>query len=155
MRQPCTVVVFPFRLAVDGPRYAIFQRADNTDWQSVSGGVEDDEDLATAARRETVEETGLGHSSPLYKLDMVSGVEKTCFAASTHWSPGLYIVPKHFFGMDVGQESTSVVLSDEHRVFRWLGYDEAYRTLRYDDDRTALWELDARIRGNDMPEPMR
>src|SRR5690242_7618219 len=120
MRQPCTVLVFPFRLTVDGPRYAIFQRADDANWQSVSGGVEDDEDLATAARRETVEETGLGRSSPLYELDMVSGVEKTCFAASSQWSPRLYIVPKHFFGMDVGQESAPVVLSEEHRLVRWL-----------------------------------
>lgn len=42
MRQPRTVLVFPFRLTVDGPRYAIFQRADDDNWQSVSGGVEDD-----------------------------------------------------------------------------------------------------------------
>ena len=154
MRQPCVVLVFPFRVMVNGPQYAIFQRADDANWQSVSGGVEDDEDMATAARRETVEETGRDGSSPLYKLDMVSGVEKTCFAASAHWSLGLYIVPKHFFGMDVGQESTAVALSDEHRTFWWLSYDDAYRLLRYDDDRTALWELDARIRGNDLPEPV-
>lgn len=29
MRQPCGVLVFPFRLTVNGPRYGIFQRADD------------------------------------------------------------------------------------------------------------------------------
>jgi dihydroneopterin triphosphate diphosphatase len=43
------------------------------------------------------------------------------------------------------------VLSHEHREFRWAPYDGASATLRYDDDKTALWELDARLRAGDLP----
>jgi dATP pyrophosphohydrolase len=154
VQQPRNVLVFLFRTTVTaGPEYAVFRRSDDANWQPVSGGVEDSEDLTTAARRETAEETGLSGTSRVYKLDMVSGVEKTCFAAGEHWSDRLYIVPKHYFAVDVSEETAAVRLSHEHHEFRWLAYEQAYAALRYDDDKTALWELDARIRARDLPGP--
>jgi dihydroneopterin triphosphate diphosphatase len=93
-------------------------------------------------------------ANPLYELDMTSGVEKTCFAAAEHWPADLYIVPKRFFALDVTAEHRPVRLSAEHSGFRWLPYPEAHEALRYDDDRTALWELDARLRRDDLPPPL-
>jgi dATP pyrophosphohydrolase len=151
VRQPVQVVVFPFRVTASGPEYAILRRADDGCWQGIAGGVEDGEDLVTAARRETAEEAGLAGASPLYKLDMVSGVAKTMFAASQYWPGELYIVIKHHFAMDVTRSPASVVLSHEHSEFRWVPYAEAFAALRYDDDKTALWELDARLRAGDLP----
>ncbi|MCG5220573.1 NUDIX domain-containing protein [Streptosporangium soli] len=151
MRQPYTVLVFPFRITAGMPEYALFQRADDSHWQSVAGGVEEGEDLESAARREFAEETGLPAGGPLFKLDMVSGVEKSCFAASKLWPDNLYIVPKHFFACDVTREKAQIVLSSEHRDTQWLPYQAAYESLRYDDDKTALWELDQRIRRGDLP----
>lgn len=152
MRQPVTVLVFPFRRTAGLPEYAIFRRADDSHWQSVSGGAEGAETLAQAARRETAEETGLS-GRPLYKLDMVSGVEKECFAASKYWPAGLYIVAKHFFAMDLTESEVNIKLSGEHHEYRWMTYGEAYTALRYDDDKTALWELNARIAHGDLPQP--
>ncbi|MEU4222066.1 NUDIX domain-containing protein, partial [Actinoplanes sp. NPDC026623] len=108
-----------------GVRYAVFRRSDDDAWQSVSGGVEGTETLAEAARRETTEETGLTAGSPLYELDMVSGVEKSCFDAAANWPATLYIVSKHFFAMDVSAEAEALVLSAEHKEFRWLSYENA------------------------------
>ena len=151
MRQPLQVTVFPFRVTAAGPEYAIFRRADDGCWQGVAGGVEEGEDLVTAARRETAEEAGLAGGSPLYKLDMVSGVARTWFAASKHWPGDLYIVANHYFAMDVAREPAPVVLSREHSEFRWAPYGEAFAALHYDDDKTALWELDARLQARDLP----
>lgn len=153
VRQPFTVLIFPFRLAPGRPEYAIFRRADDSNWQGVSGGVEGAETLVQAARRETAEETGLSGLRPLYKLDMVSGVEKACFAARKQWPASLYIVAKHFFAMDLTGSDGDVKLSGEHHEFRWMTCDEAYAALRYDDEKTALWELNARIGRDDLPEP--
>ena len=150
MRQPLQVIVFPFRMTAAGPEYAIFHRADDGCWQGVAGGVEDGEDLVTAARRETAEEAGLA-GSPVYKLDMVSGVARTWFAASRYWPGDIYIVAKHHFAMDVTLEPAPVVLSREHSEFRWAPYGAASAALRYDDDKSALWELDARLRAGDLP----
>lgn len=154
MREPFTVLVFLFRTTPDGPEYAIFRRADDTYWQSVSGGMETGKTLRAAARRETLEETGMPATNPLYQLDMTSGVEKTCFTAGQYWPTDLYIVRKHFFAMDVTGESRPVNLSDEHSEFRWMPYHEGHEALRYDDDKTALWELDARLQHEDLPAPL-
>jgi dATP pyrophosphohydrolase len=151
VRQPRQVIVFPFRVTAAGPEYAIFRRADDGCWQGVAGGVEEGEDLVTAACRETAEEAGLAGGSPIYKLDMVSGVARTWFAASQHWPGDLYIVPKHHFAVDITREPAPVVLSHEHSEFCWAPYGEASAALRYEDDKTALWELDARLRAGDLP----
>jgi dATP pyrophosphohydrolase len=151
VRQPIQVIVFPFRVTAAGPEYAIFRRAHDGCWQGVAGGVEEGEDLVMAARRETAEEAGLAGGNPVYKLDMVSGVARTCFAASRHWPSGLYIVVKHHFAMDVTRDPAPVVLSHEHSEFSWASYAEASAALRYDDDKTALWELDARLCAADLP----
>jgi len=115
IRQPYAVLVLLFRLTVAGPEYAVFRRADDGNWQGVSG------------------------------------VERSCFAASASWPTGFYIVPKHFFAMDVGAERAAMVLSAEHDDFGWHPYERSYVALRYDDDKTALWELDARLRAGDLP----
>ena len=154
MRQPRTVLVYLFRQETEGPRYAVLQRADDGNWQAVSGGVEGGETLGDAARREALEETGLGLGAPLYRLDMTSGAERTCFAAAAHWSPDVYIVVKHFFAMDVTGQPRDLTLSGEHTAARWADYATAYEALRYDDDRTALWELDARLAAGDLPAPV-
>ena len=151
MRQPLQVTVFPFRVTAPAPEYAIFRRADDGCWQGVAGGVEEGEDLVTAARRETAEEAGLAGGNPIYKLDMVSGVARTWFTASQYWAAGLYIVAKHHFAMDATRDPAPVVLSHEHSEFRWAQYSEAFATLRYDDDKTALWELHARLQAEDLP----
>lgn len=149
MRQPHSVLVFPFRRTEAEPTFAILRRSDDSNWQCVAGGVEDDESLSVAARRETFEETGFS-GSPLYKLDMASGVGKHWFSASSYWPDDLYIVRKHFFAMDVTSADTGVSLSSEHSKFQWVSYEAAASMLRYDDDKTALWELFQRIQRNDL-----
>jgi dATP pyrophosphohydrolase len=151
MREPLTVLVQIFHTRQGGPRYAIFRRADDGNWQSVSGGVETGETTADTARRETAEETTLSAANPLYRLDMTSGVEKACFTASQHWPDTLYIVRKHYFALDATEDDTEIVLSAEHSEFQWATYEQAYQKLRYDDDKTALWELDTRLRNTDLP----
>jgi len=152
MRQPLQVTVFLF--PQDGSRTRVRDLPavlTTAAWQGVAGGVEEGEDLATAARRETAEEAGLTGSNPLYKLDMTSGVARTWFAASQHWAAGFYIVPKHNFAMDATGDPAPVVLSHEHSEFRWASHSEASAALRYDDDKTALWELHARLQAGDLP----
>jgi broad specificity phosphatase PhoE len=39
----------------------------------------------------------------------------------------------------------AITLSREHTDYRWVAYAEAARLLRWDSNRTALWELNERL----------
>jgi len=45
---------------------------------------------------------------------------------------------------------TGIRLSHEHAQMKWASYDEAHALLRYDSNKTALWELAQRLRANDL-----
>ncbi|CUU60596.1 hypothetical protein Ga0074812_14313 [Parafrankia irregularis] len=54
------------------------------------------------------------------------------------------MIPEYAFG--VRAEDAEVTLSDEHTEYGWFGLDGAARAVRWDSNRTALWELDHRLR---------
>ena len=145
-RAPFNVLVFPYRKVADDEfEYALLKRADAGFWQGVSGGGEDDETPLEAAKRETFEEAGVPPDSPFIRLDTVEPVPVTEFRDSYLWGEDVFVIPQHCFGVLV--EDSGLVLSSEHTEYRWLKYEEARRLLEYDGNKTALWELDKRLRG--------
>ena len=144
-RAPFQVLVFPYRQAGDTEyEYAILRRADEGYWHVVAGGGEGDETALEAARRETYEETGLPENSSFLQLETVSSVPVTEFKDSHLWRDDLYVIPQYFFGVLAGERQ--IVLSHEHTEYRWARYTEAHRLLKYDDNKTALWELDRKLK---------
>ena len=145
-RAPYNVLVYLYRRTDDGSfEYALLRRADAGFWQGVSGGGEQGETPLEAARREAYEETGLSPDAPILQLDTVEPLPVTTFTGSFSWPKDLYIVPQYCFGMQV--EERAIVLSHEHTAYRWLRYEDAVRLLKYDSNRTALWELNQRLKG--------
>jgi dATP pyrophosphohydrolase len=143
-RAPFQVLIFPYRQTGDSEfEYALLRRADEGYWQGVAGGGEGDETPLEAARRETCEETGLPENSSFLQLETLSSVPVTEFKDSHLWSDGLDVIPQYFFG--VLAEERQIVLSHEHTEVRWVRYTEARRMLKYDDNKTALWELDRKL----------
>ena len=149
-RATFQVVVFPFRRRGESVEYAVFRRADAGYWQGIAGGGEDDESPLEAAKRETEEEAGIPRTSTFYRLDTVSSVPVYHFAARTEWPKDLYVTTNYSFGVDCG--STEIVLSHEHTEVAWLPFAEAHNILKWDNNRTALWELDQRILKGDLLE---
>jgi dATP pyrophosphohydrolase len=141
MRAPFQVLVIPYRRTGSGYEFALLRRADLGWWHFVAGGGEDDETPLQAARRETREETGL--DGELMPLDCRSSVPKEGFADANCWGEEVYVIPEHAFALDAGDRE--IVLSAEHRELRWLPYEEARAALRWDGNRTALWELRERL----------
>jgi dihydroneopterin triphosphate diphosphatase len=146
-RIPLQVLVLPFRQGRDGANeYAIFRRSDHSDdcWQGLAGGAEAGESAEQAARREAMEEAGIPVDAPLISLDAVASVPATHFRDRHLWGPDLYVVTERAFGvrLDVG---LVITLSREHTDYRWVPYAEAVRLLRWESNRTALWELNERL----------
>ena len=144
MRAPLQVLVIPFRRAAAGLEFAVLKRSDADYWQFVAGGGEAGEAPAQAARREAREEVGIAADAPLLELDSMTTVPKTCFAAAESWGPEVYVVPEHCFAVDVA--GAALVLSNEHTDLRWVSYDQAFSLLKWDSNRTALWELNERLK---------
>lgn len=75
-------------------------------------------------------------------------VPVSCFPAVTQWPQDTYVVPQYFFACDAS--GVELAVSAEHTELAWLPYDEAYASLHYDSNRTALSELAQRLRSEDL-----
>ena len=148
MRAPFQVLVIPYRRGPGGPEFAVLRRADTGWWQFVSGGGEGDETPLAAARRETGEELGIDARGRLSRLDSTASVPRDEFDDGQRWADDIYVIPEYTFAMDIVKESLRI--SAEHTELRWVGYDEARELLRWDGNRTALWELARRLAGGDL-----
>lgn len=145
-RAPLNVLVYPYLQVGEGAfEYALLRRADVGWWQGVTGGAEDDETPLQAARRETYEETGISPGAALLQLDTVISVRVTHFGVSHIWGEDVYVIPMICFG--VRAPDRRIVLSQEHTAVRWLSYEDAHQLVHFDGNKTALWELDRRLRG--------
>lgn len=144
-RAPFQVLVIPYRITDDGTiRYALLRREPGTGgyWQPIAGGGEDNETPEQAARRETFEEAGIPVDSEFIRLDTRSSIPAVDVCGFL-WGDDVLVLPHYCFAVRV--ESEEIKLSSEHTEYRWLTYDDAREMLQWDDNRTALWELNHRL----------
>lgn len=143
MRAPFQILVILYKFVQNVPVYCVFHRADFDQWQFLSGGGEDDETPLQAAKREIREESGIDAQS-LLELRSVCCIPTDIFPRKyrDNWPEDTYVIPEYTFGLECTEE---IVLSQEHTECVWLPYEEACRKLRWDSNRTALYELDCRV----------
>ncbi len=145
-RAPFQVLVFPYHLRPDGiVIYAVFRRSDTHGgyWQGIAGGGEDDELPIAAAQREAEEEAGIPRNAHFMQLDTCCSIPVEHFAAR-QWPADVFVIPEYAFGVEAAPDA--VRLSPEHVEHRWLPYRVAADLMQYDSNRTALWELEQRVR---------
>ncbi len=142
MRAPLQVLVLPYRWNQGTPEYAIFKVVDGEYWQFVAGGSEDDEIPLEAARRECLEESGL--EGELLPLDSMTTIPKYHYYAAKDWGEEIFVVAEYAFGL--AAMNNEIVLSQEHLEYRWVRYEEGVRLLKWDSNKSALWELDQRLK---------
>ncbi len=149
-RAKFQVLVIPFILEAEQIKYCVFKRADMGIWQFIAGGGEADETLLEAAQREANEEAGIAYEQCYYTLDSLGSIPIDCFREEDRkrWGEDCFIVPEYSFAVKLEGEELS--LSREHIEYKWLGYGEARKLLRYDSNKTALGELNARIKKNKL-----
>ena len=97
-----------------------------------------------AAKRETFEEGGV-HSTQWLGLKSLSYIPVTIISEMSrkHWDSSTYVIPEYTFGFECQDD---VRLSPEHTDCVWLTYDEANQKLKWDSNRTALYELNCRLK---------
>jgi len=114
-------------------------------WQGVAGGGEEGETIIESAKRELYEETGI-KDVEVIKLDSISIVPSYYFKDSASFGKDFYVVPEYAFAVELSNEE--IVLSDEHKEYKWCKYDEVKELLQWDSNKTALWEINERIARN-------
>lgn len=142
MRKPYQVIVFPYIKTGKGYLYAIFKRKDLNFWQGISGGGEDKETTIETAKREAFEEANIAKSSRLIKLDSMTTIP-VASVGNYKWEENIFVLPEYSFGVELF--STDLEIGKEHSAYKWLPYKEARELLKYDSNKSALWELNHRF----------
>ncbi|NNU78132.1 NUDIX domain-containing protein [Clostridium estertheticum] len=143
MRAPYQVLIFPYYKGDKGIEYAIFHRTDADYWQGIAGGGEDGETVIESAIRESWEEAGVPKNSLYMKLDTVTSMPTEGFADNLHWDKNVYVINENCYG--VGVLDKQLKLSHEHTEYKWVNYTEAISHLKWDGNKTALYELNKRL----------
>ena len=149
MRRPKQVLVFIYKKVNNDYFYCIFLRKSGI-WQGISGGVEDDESLIETVKREVFEETGICVND-MYQLSSISSIPVVDITKESSWDNDVYVVPEYSFGVPL--ENHDIHLSSEHKEYKWCLFDETYEKLKFDSNKTALWELNQRLLNNDIKRP--
>ena len=144
MRSAFQILAIPYRIIDGTPFYCVFHRADFDQWQFIAGGGEEDETPFEAAKREVFEEGGV-LSDKWVELKSLSYIPAAVISEKHRvcWSKDTYVIPEYTFGFECKGD---IKLSHEHTECVWLTYDEAAGKLKWDSNRTALYELNCRLR---------
>ena len=145
MRLPKQVLIIPYRIVNEKIEYCIFRRKDRAIWQWISGGVEDfDKDEISAAKREVYEETGIGSNVNITELEGYTKIPVVNIAKEFRWGNQVYYAEEFSFAVNISDQS--IKLSEEHSEYKWVSYEEAKSLLKYDSNKSALWELNEKIK---------
>lgn len=59
------------------------------------------------------------------------------------WPEGVFVLPEYSFGVEVF--SKELKIGKEHSDYKWLPYERAKELLKYDSNKSTLWELNQRL----------
>ena len=146
-RAPFQILIILFHKNDELIKYCIFERKQpHNQIQFVAGGGEDEETPEEAAARELREETGITVSSFL-PLKSLCYIPTNIFSLEQRkiWGNELYVIPEYSFAVEL-KTTDEIKLSVEHANFKWVTYEEAQRLLKWDSNKTALYELNSILR---------
>ncbi|MDO5557027.1 MAG: NUDIX pyrophosphatase [Clostridia bacterium] len=144
MRAPFQTLIIPYKIQNETILYGIFFRKKQEIWQFIAGGGEDSEIAIQTAKRELEEETTIKASEDDFiRLESKSMIPVVNITGNFTWGQDVYVIPEYVFAIDVG--NSDIKLSNEHKELKWLSYDEAKNSLKFDSNKTALWELNTKL----------
>ena len=143
MRLPKQVLIIPYRVRNGNIEYCILKRSDLKIWQLVAGGAEDfDENIIASAKRELYEETGI-NDVELEQLEMTAKIPVVNVVKDFMWGEDVFYSEEFAFAANI--DNKEIVLSREHEEYKWVDYSSAKAELRYDSNKSALWEINEKL----------
>jgi hypothetical protein len=84
-----------------------------------------------------------GPCRPTLAKCCVASIPAINFVDHHLWGSDVYVIPEYSFGVEVKDQE--IHLSGEHSQRAWLDYETASNRLKWDSNKTALWELHSRL----------
>jgi len=135
MRLPIQVQGILFRKINGKIQYLLLKRIEEGFWQPVTGGIEEGETKIEALKREVREETGIKNIVGIMK-EILYDEFRDFFKRE-----GCQRLIKEFaFGVEVSSND-KIVMSREHSEYRWCGFEEALKLLKWEGNKEALEKL--------------
>ncbi|GHV67389.1 NUDIX pyrophosphatase [Bacteroidia bacterium] len=144
MREPVQVLIIPYIFVDSDVQVLILKRRKGAYWQFISGGMEYGETLEDTAKRETYEEIGT-KISDLFSLQTRTMIPANVFNYNFRTDP--IFVFEYTFAFHL-KDIQNVILSEEHSNYQIVTYKEAMKCLKWDSNKTALYELFKTMRWN-------
>ena len=149
MRAPYQISTILYKKENNIILYCIFYRNSHPIWQFISGGGENDETPLETVIREIKEETSLVvERRKVEQLDSKTTIPVLNITGEYTWGSDVYVVPEYSYAIEIKDEDGNIQLSNEHKEYKWVEYDEAIKKIKYDSNKTALWELNERLNKN-------
>ena len=144
MRIPKQVLIIPYRNIDDKIEYCVFKRKDMDAWQWIAGGAEDfDNNILESAKREFWEETEI-KDVQIQQLELTCKIPVVNIVKDFIWGEDVFYSEEYAFSVNITNKK--IQLSNEHTEYKWVDYSEAKNLLKYDSNKSALWELDIKLK---------
>ncbi len=143
MRAPFQILAIPYKIVDKEPLFCVFHRSNSDMWQFIAGGGEDEEMPHEAAKREIWEESGMV-ADELFPLKSLCFIPTNIYPEQCrrNWPEDTYVIPEYAFAFHCESE---IRLSHEHDTYAWMTEKEARKKLKWDSNKTALYELKCRL----------
>jgi dATP pyrophosphohydrolase len=141
MREPVQVLVYPFRIINKQPQYLLLKRIKSRGdfWQGVTGAINKEEALPTAALRELYEETSLNCAS---LMDIGC---KYFIPLDEKWkylyADDVHNIEENVFAAYLEGEKDPIIDPREHNDWKWCTFDEAIELLKWKENIEALKQV--------------
>ena len=114
-------------------------------WEFVKGKIEKSEKKSEAARRETMEETGLKIKGKIKRFK-ISG--KYLYHKKLKDRPGVIGQTYTLFSAEVIKSNRIKLDKKEHSSWKWISYKEAVKTLKWPNQEKCLKIVDSWLNRN-------
>ena len=137
MRLPIQVQGILFRKINGEIQYLLLKRISSIGrfWQPVTGGLEEGETKVEALEREVREETGIknivGIMKDIYYDEFLDFFKREGCQR---------LIKEYVYGAEVSSNE-KIAISREHSEYRWCGFEEALKLLKWKGNKEALEKL--------------
>lgn len=142
-KQPISVLVIIHTPKLD---VLVLERAAHPGfWQSVTGSREGSEALIDTARREVLEETGIGAATEHFVDWSIINTYEIFSEWRHRYPPGIIHNTEYVFSLQVPQRIDITTTPDEHRSWQWLPWLQAAELCFSWSNRDAILMLPQRL----------